>query len=228
MNYNLAPSAVIFDFDGVVVDSLAVHLVAWQKSYQKLYGQPLHDIAGLPGRSTKAISEILSVRAGKPNTSIELADLKRKTLQDNLQTIQPFPGAKTAFEFLSEREIPFGIASNAPRAFIISTLERLNLKVEHIFGSDDVLQVKPAPDVFLKCARSLQMSVLRHPQIMVFEDSTHGLKAAVSAGMFPIGVLSQNSAEQMISAGARAVCQNIEEAITNGWFEKLPSEPQGI
>jgi len=224
MSSNFAPSAVIFDFDGVVVDSLAVHLVAWQKSYKKLYGQPLNDTAGLPGRSTKAIAEILSARAGKPSTSVELADLKREFLKDNLHTIQPFPGAATAFNLLSQREIPFGIASNAPRAFIISTLERLSLKVEHIFGSDDVLQAKPAPDVFLKCARSLQVSVLRHPQIIVFEDSTHGLKAAITAGMFPIGVLTQNSGDQMKAAGARAVCQNIQEAITNGWFERLPSQ----
>lgn len=221
----LIPSAVIFDFDGVVVDSLGVHLDAWKISYRALYGQELHDTTGLPGRSTAAIAEILSTRAGQPATANALAHLKRETLKESRLKIELLPGAKDAFDTLSARGIPFGIASNAPKAFIESTLERLGIRVNHMFGSDDVANPKPEPDVFFKCAKSLSISVMDHPKIIVFEDSPHGLRAAVKAGMFPIGILTQNSSEQMLSAGAKAVCHHLRHAIENGWLESLPSEP---
>lgn len=219
----IKPSAVIFDFDGVVVDSLAVHLTAWKISFQKLYGYDLQETAGLAGRSTKAIAEILSTRAAKPETSQQLADMKRDVLRENQITIQLLPGAKEAFSLLHVESIPFGIASNAPKSFISGTLGRLGIKVETFFGIDDVENPKPAPDVFLKCAKALGVSVLSHSNIMVFEDSPHGVRAAVVAGMFPIGVLTQNNSEQMFSAGARACCNNIEDAIEKGWFKSLPS-----
>lgn len=219
----LNPSAVIFDFDGVVVDSLGVHIDAWKISFKALYSQELTDTTGLPGRSTAAIAEILSARAGQPATATKLADLKRETLKESRLKIELLPGAKEAFDDLSARGIPFGIASNAPKAFIKTTLERLAIQVDHLFGSDDVQNPKPEPDVFFKCAKSLNISVVNHSRIIVFEDSPHGLRAAVRAGMFPIGVLTQNTSEQMISAGARVVCQHLRHAIENGWLEYLPS-----
>ena len=217
------PSAVIFDFDGVIVDSLAVHLTAWRISFKKLYGTELIDTAGLPGRSTMAIADILSTRASRPDTKEELAELKRDALRESSLVIEFLPGAKDAFKWLKENKIPFGIASNAPRAFIESTLERLSVTVEHKFGIDDVRQGKPAPDVFLKCAKALGISVLDHHRAIIFEDSPHGLAAAIKAGMFPIGILTQNSASEMLRAGARVVCQNIGEALANGWLSQLPS-----
>jgi HAD superfamily hydrolase (TIGR01509 family) len=217
------PVAVIFDFDGVVVDSLAVHITAWQVSYRKLYGMELIDTVGLPGRSTMAIAEILASRVGRPETKDELAELKRDALRESRHTIKLLPGAGDAFNWLRGRGIPFGIASNAPRAFIESTLDNLNIDVEIKFGIDDVKRGKPEPDVFLKCAKALGVSVLDHTRVIVFEDSPHGLAAAVKAGMFPIGVLTQNSADEMRKSGAKAVCQDIGEAFTRGWLSQLPS-----
>ena len=78
-------------------------------------------------------------------------------------------------------------------------------------------------EVFLKCAKALGISVLDHPRVIVFEDSTHGLRAAVKAGMFAIGVLTQNTAEQMLACGALAVCADVGEALKNGWLLKLPA-----
>ena len=124
--------------------------------------------------------------------------------------------------WLTSEKIPFGIASNAPRAFISSTLDRLGVSVTHKFGCDDVVNPKPDPEVFLKCAKALGISVLDHTRVIVFEDSTHGLRAAVKAGMFAIGVLTQNTAEQMLACGARAVCADVGEALNSGWLLELP------
>ena len=223
MTKKIKPAGVIFDFDGVVADSLAIHLAAWQFSYKNFYGEILVDTEGLPGRSTMAIAEILATKAGRPDTAAPLADMKREVLKSNQFAIKLLPGAQEAFQRLLAAGTPFGIASNAPRSFIENTLARLGITVQHIFGVDDVSNPKPAPDVFLKCARALQVSVLNHPQIIVFEDSPHGLRAAVTAGMFPIGVLTQNNASDMFAVGARAVCKTISEALDRGWLECLPS-----
>jgi beta-phosphoglucomutase len=216
MQNHFKPSGVIFDFDGVVVDSLSAHLIAWRQSYRELYGSNLVDTEGLPGRSTQAIADILAQRAGRPETKETLAEMKREALRHSSLTIDFLPGAREIFAWLSAEKIPYGIGSNAPRAFISATLERLGVHINHKFGCDDVINPKPDPEVFLMCAKALGISVLDHPRVLVFEDSPHGLKAAVKAGMFPIGVLTQNTAEQMIGAGARAVCKNLGEALTSG------------
>jgi beta-phosphoglucomutase len=229
-NQEKKPSGVIFDFDGVVVDSLSVHLEAWRISYQTLYGSPLIDTTGLPGRSTVAIADILSSRAGRPETKIKLADIKREILRQNRNQIKLLPGAAEAFDYLQRKNRPFGIASNAPRAFIASTLESHGISVDHFFGVDDVTRPKPEPDVFLKCAQALGISVTRHCDILVFEDSPHGLRAAIKAGMFGVGVLTQNNASEMFAAGAAVTCAHILEALQRGWFETLPHhfKPEGI
>lgn len=224
----LQPSGVIFDFDGVVVDSLSVHLSAWQLSYQQLYQEPIVDTQGLAGRSTNAIAEILSKRAGKPETLDDLANLKRELLKQNRFSIQLLPGVSDALHWLKSSALPYGIASNAPRSFIENTLAKLQIDIPHIFGSDDVANPKPAPDVFLKCAKSLKISVTKHCEILVFEDSPHGLTAAVKAGMFPVGVLTQNKAQEMLAAGALATCENVGEALRKGWFRSLPPKSQSI
>ena len=222
MKSTLSPAGVIFDFDGVVVDSLSVHLKAWQIAFMELFQEELTDTTGLAGRSTIAIADILVTRVGRPELKEQLADLKREALRQNFQTIQLLPGISETFTWLKKNGLPFGIASNAPRSFIENTLERCGLSVEIKFGVDDVARPKPEPDVFLKCAKALGVSVLSHPQVMVFEDSPHGLRAAVRAGMYPIGVLTQNTAKEMLAAGAKACCADVGEALLNGWFINLP------
>jgi HAD superfamily hydrolase (TIGR01509 family) len=224
MNQSIRPSGVIFDFDGVVVDSLSVHLDAWRVSFKTLYGVELENTDGLPGRSTAAIADILSTRAGQPESKETLASLKRDILRQTSAAINFLPGVQSAFMWLRGEKIPFGIASNAPRKFIETTLAELGESVSHIFGCDDVMRPKPEPDVFLKCAKALSLSVLQHEEIIVFEDSPHGLRAAVKAGMFPIGVLTQNSAEHMIQAGAMAVCKDVGDALQKGWLSSLPRQ----
>ncbi len=215
------PAGVIYDFDGVVVDSLAVHLAAWRDSYSKLFNTELGETAGLAGRSTSAIAEILSQRAGQPLKASALAELKRQTLREARYSIPPIAGALEAFAWLKRESIPFGIASNAPRAFINHTLQDLGVIVNHIFGLDDVPRPKPAPDVFLLCARSIGIHFLDHSRTIVFEDSVHGLKAAVLAGMHPIGITTQNSDKELLEGGAIKTCRNITEAFEHGWFREI-------
>lgn len=217
----MKPAGIIFDFDGVVVDSLAVHLEAWQAAYHSLFGVPLAQTAELAGRSTSAIAAILCERAGEPGQKLKLADLKRQILKESQSAIVALPGALEAFAWLKKERIPYGIMSNAPRAFILQTLKHLSTEVEHVFGIDDVPRPKPEPDGFLLCARTIGISFIDHERTIVFEDSVHGLKAAVSAGMHPIGIATQNTEAELKIGGARKACKDIAQAFANGWFREI-------
>jgi beta-phosphoglucomutase len=222
MPKKLATKGIIFDFDGVLVDSLSVHLMCWTQSYLEFYNEILTDTNGLAGRSTKAISEILALRAKKPATAQELAELKRQKLRESSRSIVFLPGALDSINWLKSNQVPFGIASNAPKAFIEQTLSNLGLSVDYYFGIEDVAAGKPAPDVFLKCARAIGLSVLDHKATIVFEDSAHGISACVKAGMLPVGVLSQDNVQDLINAGAISTCANLLEAKCNDWLQFLP------
>jgi beta-phosphoglucomutase-like phosphatase (HAD superfamily) len=72
--------------------------------------------------------------------------------------------------------------------------------------------------MFLKCAQLIGVKFTEHAKILVFEDSTHGLEAAVSAGMFPVGVQTQHDAETLVKAGAKKACLHIKDAMDRGWL----------
>lgn len=215
------PAGVIFDFDGVVVDSLPVHLDAWKAAYEQLFGSKLENTEGLAGRSTSSIAEILCIQAKEPHKKTILAELKRNVLRESRASILPIPGALEGMEWLKTNRVPFGIASNAPRAFILQTLSHLNMKVDHVFGIDDVPRPKPEADGFLLCARTIGISFLDHHRTIVFEDSVHGLKAAVTAGMHPIGVTTQNTDQELLAGGAIKTCRHIADAFARGWFSDI-------
>jgi HAD superfamily hydrolase (TIGR01509 family) len=219
---NLTPPAgVLFDFDGVVVDSLTAHLNAWQFAYKKIFGETLISTEGLAGRSTSAIARILAEMAGQPNRAPELIIDKKSHLSGSAMAIQAMPGIPDAFNLLIKRKIPFGIASNAPRQFIEQTLTRLGIEHPVIVGVDDVLNPKPEPDVFLKCANLIGISFLDHQRTIVFEDSTHGLHAAVKAGMHPIGVETQHPRDILTANGAIKTCVHILNAMEEGYFFEI-------
>ena len=213
----------IFDFDGVVVDSISVHLDAWSVATRQLFNRGVTDPMRLVGHSTSAIAMILAGEAGELPRAPELAALKRRVLDEGGANVNPLPGTLDLFQELSRQTVPWGIASNATRPFIERTLQAIGARAPLIVSVEDVANPKPAPDVFLLCARQLGISHLRHREVIVFEDSIHGLAAAKKAGMCPVGIASQHQPAELYSAGARHVCENLAEVFTSGWVKKAPA-----
>lgn len=218
-----AAAGFIFDFDGVVVDSISVHLDAWSIATRQLFNCGVADPLRLVGHSTSAIAMILAGEAGQLQRAPELAALKRKVLDLGGATVRPLPGTLDLFQELSSQAIPWGIASNATRPFIERTLKAIGISAPLVVSVEDVANPKPAPDVFLLCAKQLGISHLHHSRVIVFEDSIHGLAAAKKAGMCPVGIASQHQPGELYSAGARHVCQNLAEVLASGWVQKAPA-----
>lgn len=216
------PAGFIFDFDGVVVDSIGAHLQAWSFAMNSLFEKEIQQPSRLIGHSTVTIGMMLAQEAGQPEKAPELVSLKRKALESRQSIVDALPGAEDLFRRLAEGTIPWGIASNANRAFIERTLAGLGLTVPVVCAVEDVRNPKPAPDVFLLCAQRLGISPTEHKRTLVFEDSVHGIHAVVKAGMFPVGITSQHDSGQLTSAGAKVTCASLADVVRLNWMTSAP------
>jgi beta-phosphoglucomutase len=207
--------AALFDFDGVIVDSTPTHLRGWQSAFWGMFKQDLDPdtLQSLVGRSTAAIGGMLADRSGYPAAKAELIRRKQIHVFEHLGSIELIEGARDFLEELRHRSIPYGIVSNAPRDFIGAAIEKHRLPVPFFLGLDDYRRPKPDAEPYVKGAIKLGFTFTAHPTILVFEDSTHGIDAAIAAHMTPIGICSQHNPEILKNAGARLCFDTMRDAI---------------
>jgi HAD superfamily hydrolase (TIGR01509 family) len=222
MTDSINPSAIILDFDGVVVDSLSMHLDAWAQATTQVFGISLQSPEELTGHATRTIAGILAKRLGDPSLAPTLVRVKQHILVQNLKDLQPIEGAKDFIEEAQRLHLPLGIASNSRRDFVEPALRAVGITVPVVVCGDDVSRPKPRPDIFWECARRIGMTHQKYSEVLVFEDSLHGIKAALAAGMVPIGLTTESSAEKLLKAGAHAVCSNLREAHRHNWLLVWP------
>lgn len=204
----------LFDFDGVIVDSTPMHLAGWNAAYESLFQATLEDslLDSLVGRSTAAIGTILAEKSGYPASKSELIKRKASYVLTNLSDIPLIPGSRDFLRQLHAEAIPFGICSNAPRDFIKAALERHGLICPFYLGLEDYVRPKPDPEPYVKGAKRMDMPFDLHGSIAVFEDSTHGIEAAIGAKMYPIGICSQHPEQILALAGAKECYRDFAES----------------
>lgn len=176
--------AVIFDFDGVIVDSEPFWEIADRKIVQdegKVFNpevKPL--IMGL----SPLLSIMELIRFHHINTDPEKLILRREKIMKNFydNVIELNPGVIETFEYLHLRGIKIALASSTPRRLFEGLLSKYRLKrfISTIVTSEDVRMSKPNPEIFLKVRDALN---LKREQILVVEDSRAGVEAALSARM---------------------------------------------
>ena len=220
----MEPSGIIFDFDGVLVDSLSAHLQAWTDAVCEIFKCSVTELSDLSGHSSRTIAHILCKRYGDPSLANILVKTKERLLASGTIDVPLYPGVKSAIEYLAASNLPFAIGSNSLRPFVMATLARVGLHVPVIVTASDVSRHKPAPDIFWECSNALQIDPKQRQNIIVFDDSVHGIKAAVAAGMTPVGISSSINAKSLLAAGAVAVTESIAGAFTLGWMKKIPQK----
>lgn len=185
------PQAVIFDNDGLLLDTEE----AWTRAEEKLFARLEREFTMehkrfLIGssRSTAAVKlEALLERPGEGEALMdELIDL---VMEEALAGVLPRPGALTLLARLGEAGVPLGVASNSERAFLERTLASAGLleggPFTTIVSAEDIESPKPAPDIYLEACRRLGAEP---GSCAALEDSPIGVAAAAAAGMFVIGV----------------------------------------
>jgi beta-phosphoglucomutase len=212
--------ALIFDLDGVIVDSMPVHERAWQRYLESL-GIEAGDIPSrMHGRRNDEIVRdflgdqvdqrtVLAHGAAKERL---FRDMLREQLREHL-----VPGISEWLEHISGA--PVALATNAERANIDFTLDGAGLRpyFDVIVDGSEVARPKPAPDVYLRAAELLNVS----PRTcVVFEDSPVGVAAALAADMRVVGVLTHSSPLH----GTLFSVPNFLDSKLDGWLSAQRAE----
>jgi len=214
--------AVLWDMDGVIVDTAPYHFKAWQQTFAKLGVKYTRaQFKESFGRRNEAIIPEL---IGKPVSAKEIAVIARKkeALFRRLARgkIKPFPGAVELLQLLSNNDIKMALVSSTPPRNIDSVLERLEIKglFQTIISGADVTKGKPDPECFLLAASRLGVEP---ENCIVIEDSTAGVDAAKSAGMKCIAITNTRPGTRLKKAD---LVIDTLKAVELKDFEKLLSK----
>jgi beta-phosphoglucomutase len=208
--------AVLWDLDGVLVDSAAFHFQAWRALLASL-GRELSeaDFRRTFGLRNDAI---LSDLVGDlPPAEVERLAARKEELfrQAALGNIVPLPGALALLRLLRERGLRLALVSSTPRANIELVLSSLGLETafDVVVGEEDVKQGKPDPEGFLLAAERLGVPP---GECVVIEDAPVGVEAAKRGGMRCVGV-SRNRPRDAL-AKADLVVENLEDPAVAAFF----------
>jgi beta-phosphoglucomutase-like phosphatase (HAD superfamily) len=179
--------ALIFDCDGTLADSMPLHWRAWNQitsSHSIQFSvDRFYSLGGVPARD---ILKMLGQEQGLAIDPIALAKEKELTFERLIPQIQEIAVVtKVARENLGI--LPMAVASGGTRRVVTQTLQHLG--ISHLFQavvvSEDVVNQKPAPDIFLEAARRLGVE----PRFCrAYEDTDLGIQAIRAAGMEPVDV----------------------------------------
>jgi HAD superfamily hydrolase (TIGR01509 family) len=180
--------AVVFDLDGVLLDSEEI----WDRAREELArerGGRWHDRAqrDMMGMSSTEWSRYMHETIGLPEPPEEINREVVRRLSDLYRRESPaIPGAREAVERLAARW-PLGLASSSNRELIDLALELLGVRplFKATVSSEEVARGKPAPDVYLEAARRLGIEPAKAAAV---EDSENGIYAAKAAGMRVIAI----------------------------------------
>lgn len=205
--------AIIFDFNGVILDDEELHFLAFQESLQRAYlvlTQELY-LERYLGLNDWGFYKAFLKDHPNPETSSKSVDewveekavIYLRMLADEMPL---FPSATACIQSLAT-QVPLAINSGARRHEIEKTLQWADLSscFETVVSADEIRNGKPAPDGYLAAYDALKakMPELHNLQVnecLVIEDAPHGIASALSAGMPCVGVAQSQSAEELHTA----------------------------
>jgi HAD superfamily hydrolase (TIGR01509 family) len=185
------PSAVVFDNDGLLLDTEE----AWTRAERTLFADLGREFTTehkrtLIGSSRSLAAAKLEAILERPGDGEALMDeLHELVMEEALKGVAPRVGAIELLARLTDAAIPLAVASNSERAFLERTLGGAGLLHDGPFAAivsaNDIEHPKPAPDIYLEACARLGVAPGRAAAL---EDSPIGVASAAAAGMFVIGV----------------------------------------
>jgi HAD superfamily hydrolase (TIGR01509 family) len=186
-----SPAAVVFDNDGLLLDTESV----WTRAEEDLF--ELRGIEFTPadklelvGTSAAIAGGILERRLGEPGRAAELIEELNELVVAELEHgVEAMLGARELLQRLRGR-VPLGLVSNSPLRFVCRSIELAGFEdfFDVILSAHEVAAPKPAPDPYLEACRRL--GVEPGPEVVALEDSPTGVAAARAAGLTVIGIPS--------------------------------------
>jgi HAD superfamily hydrolase (TIGR01509 family) len=207
---------IIFDFDGVLVDSEILVAKAFAK-YMQNFGIDIDEkeFASFAGKKTVQVIDILSKKYSIKDQEKffrDIMEIASNIYKKELTTV------KGAYDFVSNLKFNMFIGSNSMKERIIDGLQRVKLdkyfKPEQVYSFDLVDNPKPDPDVYLK---ALEDNKLIKTETIIIEDSTVGVMAGVAANVKVIGLTAgghwheKRDEKELLEAGAFAVTNDYKK-----------------
>jgi HAD superfamily hydrolase (TIGR01509 family) len=207
---------IIFDFDGVLVDSEILVAKAFAK-YMQNFGIDTDEkeFASFAGKKTVQVIDILSKKYSIKDQEkffTDIMEIASNIYKKELTTV------KGAYDFVSNLKLNMFIGSNSMKERIIDGLQRVKLnkyfKPEQVYSFDLVDNPKPDPDVYLK---ALEDNKLIKTETIIIEDSTVGVMAGVAANVKVIGLTAgghwheKRDEKELLEAGAFAVTNDYKK-----------------
>jgi HAD superfamily hydrolase (TIGR01509 family) len=191
------PDAVVFDNDGLLLDTESV----WTRAEQDLFKRRGVEFTAankreLVGTSAAIAGGILERRLGEPGRAMELIEELNVLVVSELEHgVEAMLGARELLHKLKQRGTPIGLVSNSPLNFVRRSLEIVGFtdRFDVVLSAHEVAAPKPAPDPYLEACRRL--GVEPGLSVVALEDSPIGVAAARAAGLTVIGVPSVDGIE---------------------------------
>ncbi len=184
--------AVIFDLDGVIIDTAHYHYIAWKRLASE-FGitlTPSHNELLKGVSRMRSLDIILSL--GNIELPVEqreqLAEKKNKWFVEYIESIRPeeiFPGVVDLIKSLRAKNIKVGLASSSKNAPRVIELLGIAAQFDTLIDGTMITHTKPDPEIFLLAAHKLGINP---SDCLVFEDAEAGVEAALAAGMKCVGV----------------------------------------
>ena len=181
---------LIFDFDGLILDTETVIFEAWNEIY-RAHGAdlPLELWANCIGTSHHAFDVFgyLETRTGRPVDRKELSERHHRMVMGRLESMPPRPGVLDYLEEARKLRIALALASSSHQDWVMGHLSRLGIaeRFHSIRTADDVEKVKPDPELY---DLTLTFMGVSPDRALAFEDSPNGVKAARAAGVYCVAV----------------------------------------
>ena len=196
----MSVQAIIFDLDGLMVDSESLAKQAWRKVLDR-YGHELDNdtIDALFGLRLADSSRLVKLKFGLPLSAEQVAAEKNHLFMAMLAgNLHPMPGLYELLKAVDERNLTRAVATSSNRDYASVALETIGVDgFSAVITADLVQEGKPAPDIYLAAAKAL---ALPPSACLALEDSPNGVRAAQAAGMPCVAIPNAMTAAMDLSA----------------------------
>ncbi len=195
-----APSsirALIFDFDGLILDTEGASYQSWAEIYEEHGGTLSMDVWSMVlGASGLEVDHIARLEEASGH-EVDPDDIHRRRLRRKLALIdaeEALPGVLDYIASGKRQGLKLAVVSSSPHQWVDGYLAKLGIQTEFdaVICGDDAERVKPAPDLYLRALDCLDVGP---GEAIVFEDSPNGITAAQAAGIFCVAVPNPISAQ---------------------------------
>ncbi|MEL7034767.1 MAG: HAD-IA family hydrolase [Cyanobacteria bacterium J06592_8] len=203
--------AILFDLDGTLTDTDPLHFKLWKEilqSYDIEIDHPFYKANISGGQNPEIIKNLipqLSVEEG-----VELADSKEARFRESAEELQPLAGLMEMLDWIETTELRKAVITNAPRENAKFMLETLHLtpRFEFVVLGEDMIAGKPDPAPYKYGLEKMQ---IQPSEAIVFEDSPSGIRSAVGAGIYTIGVATTHEPSILKAVGASMIIQDFND-----------------